>query len=283
MRKALEIKNLGIQFKGFELKNVEFSVEPGTIMGLVGNNGAGKTTILKSILNFYKLKSGSIRVFGMDYQDQEVEVKNCIGYVAAEDYLKYNMTLGEYEKLFSQIYEEWDGEYFRELVARYQLPVKKKFSEFSKGMKTLAMLVLAMAHKPKLLVLDEPTAGLDSVVRGEFLEMLREFVEDGERAVLFSTHITTDLDKVADYITLLIQGEAVESASVDAWEEAYVLAVGEQEELRQIGIGATKQAGRIETLIRRSQMEQIKKEYPEVSFQNPNIEQIVVHNILEKR
>lgn len=286
MSSAVSIKNMSVAFKNFALKNVNLEIEPGTIMGLVGENGAGKTTILKSMLNFYRLKQGSISVFGKDHLEDEIEVKNLIGYIADEDYLKYDCTLKKYGKLFAPIYKNWNQTIFEEQIKRWNLPMNQRFSEFSKGMKTKAMLALALAHEPKILVLDEPTAGLDPVARAEFLEMLREFVADGERAVLFSTHITTDLDKVADYVTLLIDGEVIASGAIDWWDDTYVLAICDEAKknvLEKVAIGMKQQRSCVEALIVREDMEQVKESIPNVQFKRPDIEQIMVHQILQKR
>lgn len=286
MSNAVSVKNMSVAFKTFTLKNVNLEVEPGTIMGLVGENGAGKTTILKAMLNFYRLKQGSISVFGKDYLKDEIEVKNLIGYIADEDYLKYDCTLEKYEKLFAPLYKNWNHTIFEEQIQRWNLPMNRKFSAFSKGMKTKAMLALALAHEPKVLVLDEPTAGLDPVARAEFLEMLREFVADGERAVLFSTHITTDLDKVADYVTLLIDGEVTDSGAIDWWDDTYVLAICEENKknvLAGVSIGMKQQGSCVEALIVREDMERVKEHIPDVQFKRPDIEEIMVHQILQKR
>lgn len=286
MSNAVSVKNMSVAFKTFTLKNVNLEVEPGTIMGLVGENGAGKTTILKAMLNFYHLKQGSISVFGKDHLKDEIEVKNLIGYIADEDYLKYDCTLEKYEKLFAPLYKNWNHTIFEEQIQRWNLPMNRKFSVFSKGMKTKAMLALALAHEPKVLVLDEPTAGLDPVARAEFLEMLREFVADGERAVLFSTHITTDLDKVADYVTLLIDGEVTDSGAIDWWDDTYVLAICEENKknvLAGVSIGMKQQGSCVEALIVREDMERVKEHIPDVQFKRPDIEEIMVHQILQKR
>ena len=220
---ALEIKNLDTTFKDFSLKNMNIKLEKGCIMGLIGENGAGKTTLIKSIMNMYYTENGDIKVYGYDHVNDEVVVKNLIGYVAAEDYFVNNYTLKVMANNFSVLFDNWNWDLFNEYVEKWKLPLNKHFDTFSKGMKTKAMLVLALAHSPKILLLDEPTAGLDPLVKVEILELLRDFVSDDERAVLFSTHITPDLDKTADYVTLISEGEVLESDSMDSISDKYLL------------------------------------------------------------
>ncbi|MBQ8377733.1 MAG: ABC transporter ATP-binding protein, partial [Oscillospiraceae bacterium] len=208
---ALEVNNLCKEFSDFKLDNVSFKLEKGMVMGLVGENGAGKTTIIKLILNAMNKTSGSISVFGLDSVKDEVEAKKKIGYVADDDYLYVTSNIKKYAKAFATVYENWDQQVFEKYAKMWNLPPKKKFSEYSKGMRTKAMLALTLGHNPDILILDEPTAGLDPVARIEVLDILRDIVSEGERAVLFSTHITGDLDKIADSITVLINGKVTES------------------------------------------------------------------------
>ena len=286
MSKAVSIKNMTIAFRTFTLQDINMEIEPGTIMGLVGENGAGKTTILKAIMNFYGLEQGTISVFGHDHIKDEIQVKNYIGYIADEDYLKYNCTLEKYAKLFAPLYQTWNWKIFEEQVKKWNLPLNQNFSEFSKGMKTKAMFALAMAHEPKLLVLDEPTAGLDPVARMEFLQMLREFVEDGEHAVLFSTHIATDLDKVADYITIISDGKIAGSGATDWWDDEYVLAVCDQKQkalLKPVAIGMMEMGDCLEALVRRSDAELLKKKTDDIIWKRSSLEQMIVHQIFNSK
>lgn len=277
-RYALEINNLTKKYKDFTLDDVSFSLEKGSVMGLIGQNGAGKTTIIKLILNALGKNAGTINVFDLDNIENEVAVKTRIGYVADEDYLFVNSNLKSHARAYSIMFPDWDEELFNKYITMWDLPLKKKFAEYSKGMKTKAMLALTLAHKPDMLVLDEPTAGLDPVARIEVLDLLREFVADGEKAVLFSTHITGDLDKIADYITLLINGKVTETMSIDKIEEKYAvisgdnsLISGKESEL----IGCRKGTLTFEALIKR---ENILK-FTGVSVHTPNIENLLTFSI----
>lgn len=276
---AIEIKNLTKEFDGFKLDNVSFNVENGTVMGLVGQNGAGKTTIIRLIMNAIAKTSGSISVLGMDNVQNEVAVKTRIGYVSDEDYLMVNSNLKKYAKIFAHMYENWDQELFEKYARGWELPAKKKFSTFSKGMKTKAMIALTLAHHPDVLILDEPTSGLDPVARIEVLDILRDIVSDGSRSVLFSTHITGDLDKIADYVTVLIGGRVTESMSIDKIEEKYAVVSGNLSSLSdsqaKYAVGIRRGASTYEALVERKYI----SGFGEVSVHTPNIENLLTFSI----
>ena len=276
---ALKIDNLTKSYKDFTLDNVSFSIPKGSIMGLIGQNGAGKTTIIKLIMNMIGKNNGSIKVFDMDNIENEVAVKNRLGYVANEDYLYVNSNRLKFSMAFKTMFEKWDEEIFNKYVEMWELPLKKRFYEYSKGMKTKAMLALTLAHMPDLLILDEPTAGLDPVARIEVLDILRDYVSDGEKSVLFSTHITGDLDKISDYLTLIIKGKIVESMSIDKIEEKYAVITGGNSvfEGKEI-IGIRKGEMNSEALVLRENLNL----FPDVLVQTPNIEQLLTFNIWGK-
>ena len=248
-------------------------------MGFVGENGAGKTTTIKLILNAIEKDQGCITIFGLDHQKDEIEVKEQLGYVPAEDYFVANSTLKKHAKMVEVFYPSWDNNLFGALCKSWSLPLKQKIYEFSKGMKTKAMLALALAPMPKLLILDEPTAGLDPVARIEVLDIIRQFVANGERSVLLSTHTTTDLDKIADYITLMHTGKVVESLSVDQVEEKYALIQGDVKAVEGkegAFIGIRKGEVSFEGLMLRNVAELI---FNETYIKRPTIENLLVYTI----
>ncbi len=283
MNDILHIDNLCKDYKDFKLDNVSFSIEPGTVMGLIGQNGAGKTTIIRLIMNMVDRTDGKITVCGFDNIADEIAVKNRIGYVSDECYLFYNSTLAKTAQACALAYENWDKEKFSKLIKMWDLPEKKKISAFSKGMQTKAMLAIALSHKPQLLILDEPTAGLDPVARIEILDILREFVADGERSVLFSTHITGDLDKIADVITLIIDGKIRESMSIDLIEDKYAVISGANDKLtrdnEKYTIGIRKTNAGFEALVLRENL----SKFDGVSVRNPNVENLLTFSIWQNR
>ena len=248
-------------------------------MGLVGETGAGKTTIIKLIINAMEKTSGSIKVFGLDNVKNEIEVKKKIGYVADEDYLIVTSNIKKYAKAFAMVYPDWDQELFEKYARMWKLPPKKKFSEYSKGMKTKAMLALTLGHHPELIILDEPTAGLDPVARIEVLDILREIVSDGEHSVIFSTHITGDLDKIADAVTVLIDGKITDSMPIDMIEDKYAVISGSLEalncETEKKCVGIRKGTSSFEALVERKNL----KEFDGVSVHTPNIENLLTFTI----
>jgi ABC-2 type transport system ATP-binding protein len=200
-------------------------------MGLVGPNGAGKTTTIQLILNMLEKESGEIRVFGHDNVKSENAIKQDVGVVFDSSFYVDSWTVKDTGKAVSIFYGGWKQEVFSEMVSRFGLPWNKKVGELSRGMQMKLMLACAFSHDAKLLILDEPTSGLDPVTRDEFLEILQDYIKDGERSVLFSTHITTDLTRVADYITLLRNGEMVFTGSMEALLDGYRLVKGRKEDL----------------------------------------------------
>ena len=204
---AIEIKNLTKKFDGFTLDNISFNVPKGSIMGFIGQNGAGKTTTINSILNILKWDSGEIRILGQEMPAHEYEVKEQIS--AIFDILPFNDDLSakQLSKTMKGIWKEWDEECFENYLERFQLPYKKKFGQFSKGMKMKLQIAAGLSHNAKLLIMDEATTGLDPVVRNEILDIFLEYLQDEDKSILMSSHITSDLEKIADRVTFIDKGK----------------------------------------------------------------------------
>jgi len=231
MDNAIEVKGLRKNYKGFSLRNVSFVLPQGTIMGLVGPNGAGKTTIIKLILNLVRKSGGEIRVFGLDHLHNEAEIKSRIGFVHESPAYIEDATLNDLKAAIAPFYGKWNESLFRSLLAEFELPADKKFKKLSHGMKMKFQIALALSHDADLLIMDEPTSGLDPVFRRELLERLSALMQDERKSVLFSTHITSDLERTADYITFVHEGEIVLSKSRDEIKETWAVVKGPVEQL----------------------------------------------------
>lgn len=223
---CLELKNVSKSFQDFELENINLTLPKGFIMGLVGPNGAGKTTTIQLILNMLEKKSGEILIFGKDNIIHEQDIKQEIGVVFDSIFYVDSWTVQDTGKAISIFYDNWQHDVFNDMINRFGLPKNKKISELSRGMQMKLMLACAFSHDAKLLILDEPTSGLDPLTRDEFLEILQDYIRDGQRSVLFSTHITTDLERVADYITLINRGNMIFTGSMEDLLSSYRLIKG---------------------------------------------------------
>ncbi len=207
----LSVQGLCKHYPGFDLREIAFELPRGYIMGLIGPNGAGKTTIIRIIMDLARADQGRIKVCGLDSREAAREVKYKVGYVAEEQNFYSNMTVAWTAGFAGWYYPAWDQAFFMELLGRYGIDPGKKTGALSKGMRVMFALALALAHRPELLILDEPAAGLDPVARREILSELMAFVQDENRSVLISSHHTQDIEKIADYITLVVAGRVVES------------------------------------------------------------------------
>lgn len=242
----LEVEGLTKRYPGFTLDSVSFRLETGYIMGFIGRNGAGKTTTLKSMLGLVHADAGSVRIDGTEYREDEHLAKQKLGVAfGGVDYYP-RARLSDIARVTRRFYEAWDETQYRALLQRFQLDEKKRVRELSQGMKVKFSLALALSHNAKLLLLDEPTSGLDPVSREELIELLQHIVEDGEHSILFSTHITSDLEKCADYITYIRGGRIAASTDLDSFKSEYRLVRGTRaqltEPLVQKFIGARKNA-----------------------------------------
>ena len=226
MELALEVEGVGKIYKGFTLSDVDFRLPRGYIMGLIGPNGAGKTTLIKLILNLVRRNSGSIRVLGLDNLAHEAAVKARIGYVPDEPCFHADVALRDLTAATALMYPDWNAAAFDGLVSEFQLPMQKKFKALSHGTKTKFALALALSHRAEFVILDEPTAGLDPVFRRELLDKLSALIQDERVSILFSTHITSDLEKTADFVTFLREGRVVFSRPKDEILETWGLVRG---------------------------------------------------------
>ena len=228
MSEILKVNGLTKSYRSFLLDHVSFSVPRGSIMGFIGENGAGKTTAIKLILNEIEREAGEISVFGLDNIKEERKIKEQIGVVFDECYFHKDFRAKDISKIFSGLFKTWDQALFQRYLREFRIPEGKSIEQFSKGTKMKLSIASALAHHPKFLILDEATSGLDPIVRNEILDILREFILDENHAVLISTHITSDLEQAADYITFLHEGKIVFCRSKDDLIYSYgILKCGE--------------------------------------------------------
>ena len=221
MNNAIEIRGLCKHYKDFSLQDVSFNVPGGCIMGFIGENGAGKTTTLKSILGLLHTDGGTVSVLGRDPVAERASVGRDMGVVLDGSFFSPVMRSGDINATMAHLHPDWDKELFASYCKRFALPEGKPYKNFSKGMIAKLMLATALSHHPKLLILDEATSGLDPVVRSEILDIFLEFIQDEEHTILLSSHITSDLEKVADYITFIHAGRIVFSEPMDDLREQY--------------------------------------------------------------
>lgn len=229
MNKILEINNVSKHYKDFSLKNINISLDRGFVMGFIGPNGAGKSTTIRLIMNLIKKDSGEIKIFGFDHIKDELQIKEKIGFVYDENHFYEELTVKEMKNIIRPFYKNWDENAFLTYVKKFGLPLNKQIKQLSKGMKMKFSLAIAMSHHAELLIMDEPTSGLDPLIRSELLHILRTLMEDENKAIFFSTHITSDLEKIADYITIINNGEIILSKPMDELLEQYAIVKGNKE------------------------------------------------------
>lgn len=215
MNNAIEIKNLTKEYTGFKLNDINLEIPKGIIVGLIGENGAGKTTLIKSILNIINIDKGTINIFDKDLTKEESFLKENIGVVLDNIFFPNILNANDINFIMEKSYKKWDKELFYNYLKVFEIPVDKKIKELSKGMNKKLEIASALSHKPKLLILDEPTSGLDPVVRNEILDIFLEYVQDESNTILFSTHITSDLEHIADKIVFLDKGNLLMNESRD--------------------------------------------------------------------
>lgn len=273
----LTVQDLVKKYKQFTLNGVSFSLEKGYIMGFIGRNGAGKTTTLKSMLNLVHADSGRVTVLGEDFARNEFACKQKIGFMfGGIDYYP-KVKLKKITRVLRRFYTEWDDQAYADYLRRFDLDDEKKAEELSDGMKVKFALALALSHRAQLLVLDEPTGGLDPVSRDDLLELFQELIEDGEKSILFSTHITSDLEKCADFITYIRNGEIIASTGKDDFLGSYRIARGTHDQLTgQLMaklIGCRKNAFGFSALIKAGDL----ADAGQIEFAPADLESIMIH------
>ena len=277
MNEVLTLENVCKTYPSFSLKNVSFSVKPGEIMGFIGRNGAGKTTTLKSIMNLIHYESGTIAAFEKEMSANELENKQRIGFALSELNYYPNRTIRQLMNVTKRFYKNFDEKKFDEVCKLFNLNIDKKLEELSSGMKVKYSVAVALSHHAELLILDEPTSGLDPVSRDEVLDIFREIVKSGERAILFSTHITSDLDKCASNITYIHDGEILYSGTKKDFVNSYLFVSDKtkNKDLEKEYIASKELDDRIEGLIKADNKEVFVKNG--IEPKEPDLEEIMVY------
>lgn len=221
MQECIRVKNLSKNFKGFTLNNVSFDVPCGSVVGFIGENGAGKSTTIKSILGLVNPDAGEIEIFGKRIADLGREEKNRIGAVLGETCLPDNLNLKDIDSIMKHIFMKWDSDKYYRYAKNFSLPLDKKVRDFSRGMRQKVSLAVALSHDAKILILDEPTSGLDPVARDEIVDLLYDFMQDETHSILISSHILSDLEKLCDYILFIHEGRIIFEEEKDLLTEKY--------------------------------------------------------------
>lgn len=278
---AIEIEHLTKDYGSFRLDDVTLAVPGGTILGLIGENGAGKSTTIKCILNLVRRDAGEIRIFGMDNRKEERAVKEQVAVVLDECPFHELLTPHMVETILSGACPGWDSKRFHSLLGEFELPEKKLVKEFSRGMKMKLSIAAALARNPRVLLLDEATSGLDPVVRDRILELFLDFVSDESHAVLLSSHITSDLEKVADYVTYLHRGRVAVSGAKDELLDTYGKLVCGRSELERVDpallVGVRSGQFGCEALVKNRRA--FARFHPELAVEPVSLEDIMVFTV----
>lgn len=276
---SIEIKNLSRRFSRFTLDRVSFSVPKGAVVGFIGENGAGKSTTIKAVLGLLKKDGGEIKVLGEDPYKMKPQTKEKIGVVFDSMPFPPSLTAAQLDKVLKGIYKSWDSKIFYSYLNRFGLPAANKLSSYSKGMEMRLSIAAALSHSPELLVLDEPTGGLDPVMRSEILDILLEFMQDENHSVLMSTHITSDLEHIADYICFIHNGRIVFFEERNKMLEKYRILKCTDEQLASVDktdiVGLRK--GRFTNEILTAAADK----YPDITADTASIDDIMVYYVKE--
>jgi ABC-2 type transport system ATP-binding protein len=280
MEMILEVNGLCKQYKksDFALKNVTFSIPKGSIMGFVGENGAGKTTTINCIMNILIKDQGEIKIFGREMTDNDIEIRNDIGVVFDANSFGSYMNAKKVASVMRTLYTNWDDNLFASYLKKFKLSEKQEIKKYSRGMTMKLGLAVALSHHPKFLILDEATAGLDPIVRDEILDIFLEFVQDENHSILLSSHITTDLEKIADYITFIHEGEIILTCKKDDLIYNYGIMRLKSSQFEKMDskdiIAYRKRGHQIDVLI--EDTNKMKKEYQDFVIDEPSIEEIML-------
>lgn len=279
VNKAIEIKNLVKRYDdNFQLGELSLDIPAGEIIGLIGENGAGKTTLIKSILDILITNKGEIKIFGKNLKNNEINIKEDIGVVLDNSFFPEVLNAKDINSVMQSIYKTWDSKLYFDYLANFNIPITSSIKKLSKGMQKKLEIATALAHRPKLLILDEPTSGLDPVVRNEVLDIFLKFIEDDEHTILFSTHITSDLEHIADEIVFINDGKVLLNKTRDDILDNYGILKCSEEEFNKIDkkdcVAYKKNKYNYEILV--SDKEKISKKYKNMVVDKITLEELMV-------
>ncbi len=280
MDNCIELKNVTRTYPKFSLNDISFSVPYGSVVGFIGENGAGKSTTIKAILGLLKKGEGDVLVFGENASELSNEAKEKIGIVFDGTAFPPILNAKQLDRVLSEIYKTWDSETFFSYLKRFELPLDQKIKKFSRGMEMRLSIAAALSHNPQLLVLDEPTSGLDPIVRNEILDIFLEFMQDEKHSILMSTHITSDLEHIADYICFIHKGKIVFTEERNEMLEKHRILKCTDEQLRTIDKAdiIVLRKGRYSNEVLTMNAEK----YPDITADAPTIEEIMVYYVKEQ-
>jgi len=278
---VIELKNVKKDYGDFVLDNISFSVPTGSVCGFIGQNGAGKTTTIQIILDAIKRDGGEVYVFGKNIDEGMAELKEDIGVVFDEMGFHDFLTPKQINTVMKNIYKNWDEDAFFGYLKKFSLPAKKECGKFSRGMRMKLQIATAMSHKAKLLIMDEPTSGLDPIVRNEIIQIFREFVIDEEHSILLSSHITSDLEKIADEVVFIDAGKVILSGNKDEIIENHGILRCRKDDVGKISrsliVDTDVSSMGAEILV--NDKKAASKLYPEMVIDDAGLEQIMIHYV----
>ena len=281
MNDILKVTNLNKSYADFALDNITFSLPEGCITGFIGINGAGKTTTLRTILGLTSKTSGSIQFFGLDMDKNERQIKDRIGIVLDNGCFYDELSLAEMKNIISAAYTSWSEQDFKKYMDMFSLDLKEKISTLSKGMRMKYALALALSHNAELLIMDEPTSGLDPLIRSQLLKILTEYMENGGKGVFFSTHITSDLDKIADMLIMIDHGHIIFQEEKDTLLDTYRIVKGDVQSLnhdiRSLFLSLSETEFGFTGIT--NQVSKVRNYLPNAVMERPDIEDIMLGNI----
>ncbi|MDF2801369.1 MAG: hypothetical protein K0S61_1272 [Anaerocolumna sp.] len=281
---AIELKDVTKKYESFALDNVSFKVPQGSIMGFVGENGAGKTTTIKTMLNLIHTDGGLITLLGMDAAKEDKKIKEQIGVVFDESYFHENLKTKDISKIMSHIYSKWDNSLFEQYIDKFKIPKGRVVKELSNGMKMKLSIAVALSHDAKLLILDEATSGLDPIIRDEILDIFLEFIQKEDHTIFISSHITSDLEKIADYITFIHDGKIIFSENKDDLIYNYGVVHCKKEEIKRLKpsniIGIRENKYGCEVMV--NNKKEVEREHRDFIVDTTTIEEIILYKVKGK-